>query len=283
MHRVVGLGEILWDVFPDGARFGGAPANFACNAAKLGRGMARVSVVSAVGRDSLGEQALAALQSHGVDTSSVQVNAWETGTVHVELDDAGVATYRFAEDTSWDHLAWSQDLEESASSCDAVCFGTLGQRAEPSRETIRRFVTATPPTSLRILDINLRRPYFDDSLLLDSLELANVLKLNDDELVLLAEICGLQGSLAELLPQFAERFGLHVVAVTRGGEGAAIYAGGQLSDLPGEPVEVVDTVGAGDAYTASMTLGLLEGNDLDGVNQEAIATAAAVCGRAGAT
>jgi fructokinase len=240
-------------------------------------------MVSAVGDDELGHNALSALQGHGVNTGCVQIAKQETGKVLVELDSAGVASYRFAEDTAWDNLEWNDALAERASECDAVCFGTLGQRSDSSRAVVRKFVNATSNDTLRILDVNLRAPFFDDKVILESLELASVLKLNDDELPHLAELIGLKGTDPELLRQVADRYELRCVALTRGPNGAILSCGDAISDLPGVPVQVADTVGAGDAFTAAMTLGLLSGQSVEQINRKSIAVAAYVCSQNGAT
>jgi fructokinase len=249
----------------------------------MAREAAEVFLVSAVGDDDLGRRALESLQQHGVNTTCVQTADQQTGQVLVELDAAGVASYRFAEDTAWDNLRWNDALQQRAVDCDAVCFGTLGQRSSCSRNTIRRFVGATPDAALRILDVNLRAPFFDDNVILDSLDLANVLKLNEDELPRLASLCSLSGDCVEVLRQIADRFGLQCVALTRGADGAVVLRGDHVSDLPGTPVEVADTVGAGDAFTAAMTLGLLADESVDQVNRSAIAAASYVCSQSGAT
>lgn len=277
---LAGLGEILWDVFPDGPRFGGAPANFACHAAAL---RARAMMVSAVGRDELGQRGIAALKERGVETQLVEQSQRPTGTVQVSLNAAGVATYEFAANAAWDHLSWSQGLEQLAERIDAVCFGTLGQRSEASRETIRRFVAATRRTALRIFDINLRAPFYDEHVILESLSLANVLKLNDDELPVVARACQFAGDETSLMRQLADRFELKLVALTRGPRGAVLFAGGRTSDQPGVATRVVDTVGAGDAFTATLAVGLLRGDDLDTVNRRACQVAAYVCSQPGAT
>jgi fructokinase len=278
---IVGLGEILWDVFPDGPRFGGAPANFACHAAALG---GNAEVASAVGRDELGEQALEELHKRNVGTCCVHRHADRaTGVVTVSLDADGHASYEFAADTAWDALPWSDDLGRLAERTSAVSFGTLGQRSERSRETIRRFLSVTSPAAWRIFDINLRPPFFSDSIVLESLALANVLKLNDEELRTLAATCGMSGSDLELVPQLAERFALRAVALTRGPDGAVLFRDGQISEHPGIETHVVDTVGAGDAFAAALALGLLDGSDLEAVNRNACRVAAFVCSQSGAT
>jgi len=277
---VVGLGEILWDVFPDGPRFGGAPANFACHVAALG---GNSQIVSAVGRDELGQRALAELDNRHVGTRAVHRHQRRpTGTVTVSLDADGQASYEFAADTAWDALPWSEDLARLAERTLAVGFGTLGQRSKCSRETIRRFVVATPATALRVFDVNLRPPFVSDSVILESLTLSNVLKLNDEELPAVAALCDLSGSDVEVMRKLAEKFALRAVALTRGPDGAVLLRDGQISEHPGIETRVVDTVGAGDAFTAALVLGLLDGSDLGAINRSACRVAAFVCTQSGA-
>ena len=278
---IVGLGEILWDLFPDGPRFGGAPANFACHVAALG---GNSELVSAVGKDQFGQQALAELHKRRVGTCGVQRHEDRpTGIVTVSLDVDGHASYEFAADTAWDALSWSDDLARLAERTSAVCFGTLGQRSQSSGDTIRRFVAATRPTTLRIFDVNLRPPFVSDSVILESLDLANVLKLNDEELPMLAALCELSGSDVEVMQKLAKRFTLQAVALTRGPRGAVLIRDGQASQQPGIATEVVDTVGAGDAFVAALTIGLLERYDSRTIVCTACGIAAYVCSQAGAT
>jgi fructokinase len=279
--RIVGIGEILWDVFPEGPRFGGAPANFACHAAAIA---GAAVMVSGVGQDSFGQQAIATLRRQNVATEQVaQLRDFPTGTVTVEVDPQGKPTYRFGTDEAWDHLEWSTGLAELAARADAVCFGTLGQRNPTSRRTIQRFVAATRREALRIFDINLRAHFFDDEVIRQSLAMANVLKLNDEELPVLARVCSLAGEPAELLAELARRFELPAVALTRGAHGALLLRGEEINDCPGVPVVVKDTVGAGDAFTAAMTWGLLRGEPLGAINHRACEIAAFVCSQSGAT
>ena len=184
---------------------------------------------------------------------------------------------RLARDAAWDYLSWSRAHRQLASDCDAVCFGTLGQRSKRSKSTIQRFVAETSSNALRILDVNLRAPFFSDEVIRESLVLANVLKLNDEELPAVARLYDARGSDLEMMRQLAERFQLRCIAVTRGANGAMLVSGEAVSDLPGRRVEVVDTVGAGDAFTAAMTLGLLTGQAIDEVNHKTIEAAALAC------
>ena len=281
---IVGLGEILWDVFPDGPRFGGAPANFACSAAELTQGSCRVEMISAVGDDEFGPPALQALRDHGVGVDYVPIKAQQTGQVLVRLDDKGQATYTFAEDTAWDNLNWSTDLAALAMHTAAVCFGTLGQRSNASQDVIRRFVDATPGDCLRIFDINLRPPYWTPDVIRQSLPLSNILKLNDAELPELAALLDLSGSDEQLAAQLIDHFQLKLVVLTRGDNGSLLVdATGQTSELAGDRIPVVDTVGAGDSFTAAIAVGLLKGLDLSSLHRRAADVAAFVCSRAGAT
>lgn len=281
---VVGLGEILWDVFPDGPRFGGAPANFACSAAELAGDAVHCVMAGSVGSDDLGRRALKSLTAHGVDIRCVSVQDRPTGQVLVTLDAAGQPGYEFAADTAWDNLVWSDYLRQLAESANAVCFGTLGQRSPPSRDVIQRFVRAMGPDCLRVLDVNLRPPFWSADVLQQSLPLASVLKLNDAELPIVAAVLGIRGSEREMLEQLQRLFELEVVALTRGPLGAVLLnREGEYSESPAEAVRIADTVGAGDAYTAALVIGLLNGRPLASINDWAVRVAAFVCSQPGAT
>lgn len=279
---IVGLGEILWDVFPDGPRLGGAPANFACSAASLS-GRPHTCMVSAVGSDELGDRAINALIDKSVDTSGVIRVAQPTGQVFVELDQLGRARYEFDANAAWDNLTWSGTLAKLSANSDLCCFGTLGQRCEMSRETIRKFLARTPKASTRLFDVNLRPPFYSDRVILESLKLANVLKLNDEELPVVADLCGYSGAPIELMQKLAKRFELQCVALTCGSDGAVLVGKDSVSEQPSIATQLVDTVGAGDAFTAALAIGLLEGYDLDDINHRACSVAAFVCSQAGAT
>ncbi|MBI3866263.1 MAG: carbohydrate kinase [Planctomycetia bacterium] len=278
---IVAIGEILWDVFPDGPRFGGAPANFACHAAGLG---AQAAIVSAVGDDDLGRGALHELAQRLVNVECVQIQpSRPTGTVQVMLDGAGKASFEFRSDIAWDDLTWGEPLELLARRAAAVCFGTLAQRCTASRATIQRFVRQTPPGCLRVFDVNLRAPFYDTEVIRESLELANVFKLNDDELPIVAGMFGLRGSERELVAGLGREGGLELVAVTRGPRGALLWSKtGEFSDEPGVPCVVKDTVGAGDSFTAALTIGLLQKRSLHEINRHACRVASYVCSQAGA-
>lgn len=282
---IVGLGEILWDIFPEGPRFGGAPANFACTAAGLLGPLGRVVMAGGVGVDELGQAARSALQQHGVDTSCLCESHHPTGKVLVTLDAHGHASYEFAPNSAWDYVTWTPAWAQLAEQTDVVCFGTLGQRSAVSRQTIRQFVAAVPTSALRILDINLRPPFWDAETLTASLPLSNFVKLNDVELPIVAEVLQLRGhEPQQLLQQLLDRYSLQGIALTRGGHGALLgTAAGEWSDTPGAATAVVDTVGAGDAYTAALAIGWSGGDTLPEINAWANQVAAYVCAQPGAT
>ncbi|HAD60587.1 MAG TPA: carbohydrate kinase [Planctomycetaceae bacterium] len=280
---IVGIGEILWDVFPDGPRFGGAPANFACSTAGLADDVYDVVMVSGVGRDESGRSAIRELKSHGVLTQCVQQSEFQTGRVDVRIDASGDASYEFAENTAWDNLQWTNDLAATARTAAAVCFGSLGQRSDISRQVIEQFVMATPAHALRVFDVNLRPPFWTSEVITASLPLANVLKCNDDELPMIAELVGFKGESAELLQQFGERFDYRVIALTCGANGSLLWTPEGIDRVAGVEVQVADTVGAGDSFTAALILGLLKDEPLAQVHQRAAQVAAFVCSQPGAT
>ncbi len=279
---IAGIGEVLWDVYPDAAHFGGAPANFACHAASLG---AEAWMVSAVGADEFGDRALDSLRQHGVECASVTRDMEHaTGRVLVKLDATGQASYEFAADTAWDHLSWSDQRASLARRCDAVCFGTLCQRSPISRDTIRRFVDATPQTALKVFDVNLRQQFYDAEVIKSSLQIASALKLNGEELPIVAELCGIKARAPrDILIELMSRYELRLAAVTNGRDGALLIAAGQEAECPAVPTTVVDTVGAGDAFTATLVSDFLRGLPLVEINRHANAVASFVCSQPGAT
>jgi len=279
--KVIGLGEVLWDLLPAGPQLGGAPANFVCHAHTLG---ADARLISRIGHDEWGRKAIEALERLGVPTDGIEVDpVLPTGTVAVAVDQHGQPNFAIHEHVAWDAIRGEPAGRAAMADADAVCFGTLAQRSEPSRSTIRSLLALAPATALRILDVNLRQHYFSSRLVEESLTLANVLKVNDAELPRLAEMFGLKGDVRSQISALSARYDLRWVACTRGGHGSLLCSGGQWSDHPGIETQVVDTVGAGDSFTAAMTLGLLAGWDLDRVNERANQVAAYVCSCAGAT
>ena len=239
-------------------------------------------MVSAVGRDELGTQAMEELQKRGVISDTVAINEFPTGSVRITLDENGKADYLFALNTSWDNLTWTDKIEKLALRTDAVAYGTLGQRSLQSRECIERFIEATASNCLRIFDVNLRQEFFSMELVKNSLKRANILKLNDEELEVLFPNSG-SADLCNRLQSIRSEYCLDLVALTRGAEGAILVAQQETSECGGFTTEVKDTVGAGDAFTAVLARGILTGATLDQINRCACRTAAFVCSRNGAT
>ena len=281
--RILSCGEVLWDLFPEGPRFGGAPANFACHAAILG---GDVAILSAVGNDARGHEAVAILQGFGIDASLVQrIEDSPTGSVGVNVDGAGKPSFAIHAGSAWDHIAWTSALESRIAEMDAIYFGTLGQRGEASRATIRQALKlARARGILRVLDVNLRKPFCDAALIRDSIAHASVLKLSDDELGEVAATCGvaLDAKPEATLRALLTRFGLDLVVMTRGAKGALLVSANDAINQPGIPTQVVDTVGAGDSFTAAFVLGLLRGEAREVILRKACETATAVCSQSGA-
>lgn len=287
--RVVGVGEVLWDLLLTGAQLGGAPGNFAYHAHALG---AEARVITRVGKDDYGREIIRRFQEMGLPDAAVQVDETApTGTAKVELSGVGLAHFTIQENVAWDCLALTEEALAAARAADAICFGSLAQRSEPSRTTIQQLVATAPAGALRVFDINLRQQFYSRGVIEGSLRLANVLKLNDDELPILAEMFNLMGStenqswgeIERQIERLAQAFSLQVVALTRGANGSLLWQGGRWSDCPSRPVKVVDTVGAGDSFTAALVLGLLGRKDLDEINTIANDVARFVCSCAGAT
>ena len=278
---VIGLGEVLWDMLPDGKQFGGAPANFAYHGKALG---ADAHVVSCVGDDDLGREILDRLDGLQLSHDDVALtDLHPTGTVSVELDADGKPDYVIHEPVAWDVIPWSERLTALAEQTDAVCFGSLAQRSAVSRRTIRDFLAATPGECLRIFDINLRQHYYSGEIITSSLQTANVLKLNDEELPEVARLLSIPGDEEEVLKTLREQFDLTLIALTKGDRGSVLLTADGRSIHAGQPVEVADTVGAGDAFTAVIAMSWMQGRELDAINARANRVASFVCGKNGAT
>jgi fructokinase len=286
---VIGVGEVLWDLLLSGPQLGGAPANFAYHAHALG---ARAQVITRVGKDDYGREIIRRFHKMGLPETTVQIDdTVPTGTAKVALSGDGLAQFTIQENVAWDHIAVTPEALVAASEAHAICFGSLAQRSEPSRNTIQQLGAAAPVDALRVFDINLRQQFYSRGLIEQSLQLANVLKLNDDELPTLAKMFGLTGlpehPIKHQIEWLAHTFSLRLVALTRGANGSLLYQKDnnevRWSDCPSRPVKVVDTVGAGDSFTAAMVLGLLRKMDLDEINTIANEVARFVCSQPGAT
>ncbi|MFZ0340045.1 MAG: carbohydrate kinase [Terracidiphilus sp.] len=278
-HLILGIGELLWDIVPDGMRLGGAPANFAVMAGRLGN---HAAILSRIGRDDLGRQAIERLEPMPVDTSFVQVDPLhETGRVTVSLA-GGEPHYTIHEPAAWDFLDLSDKWVQLIERADAICFGSLAQRSQQARQAIQTLAAETSSTCIRVFDVNLREPFYSAEVVRESLELATVVKMNDAETPLVLDLLGLAVaeasgpvetlSTSEYLRAAAERLlaefpSLQLVAATRGSRGSLLVTRDEWDEHPGFPVKVADGIGAGDAFTAAMTHYLLRGASLATLNE----------------
>ena len=274
---IVGIGEILWDMLPSGKALGGAPANFAYHAGRLGEeGWA----VSAVGDDALGREIREIVSGKKLN-NIIATSDKPTGTVEVELDARGVPTYNIMEDVAWDNIPYTPEMEALASRADAVCFGSLVQRMA-SRASVLRFVRAMRPDALKVFDINLRQHYYSKEILEESLRLADILKINDEEIRIVAGMLGLGDDDVAACRELIRSFGLKLVILTKGAEGSEVVTLDEVIPQGTGDVEVVDTVGAGDSFTAAFVVAYLRGDSLADAQKLASDTASYVCSRKGA-
>jgi fructokinase len=275
-----GIGEILWDMLPGERQLGGAPANFAYHFKALG---GESLTISRIGDDEPGKAALAQLKEHGLDISAVTVDPNHmTGRVDVHVDANGVASYEFPDDVAWDHIEANDAATRALPTLDAVCFGTLAQRSPVSRRNITAMLQALPQKTLKIFDINLRQHFYSQELIESSLRMANVLKINDEELAIVGGMLAIHGTEQERMSRLIERFTLRLGVLTRGENGSLLMTPDQTSDFPGVAATVRDTIGAGDSFTAALALGWLQRLPLEEINQKAAQVAAHVCSQAGA-
>jgi fructokinase len=276
-YRVAGIGEILWDRFPDGDRLGGAPANFAFHTGQLG---ASSRVVSRIGADADGHRLAALLDRQGISREFLQTDPEHaTGTVEVTLRQ-DQPSYEIKAPVAWDFLELTSELKSFAGSLDALCFGTLGQRHAVSRRTIKNILQLCPPTTLRIFDINLRQEFYDREVIEFGLRHATVLKLNGDEQIAIGRLFG--WTPAYVIAAILNTYPVRWIAVTKGAEGCEIHTRDDSVQAPAVAVETVDTVGAGDAFSAALALGLLVGRPLEDIAAQANRVGSFVAGKAGA-
>lgn len=278
---VVGMGEALWDVLPEGKKLGGAPANFAYHVSQFGL---ESRVVSAVGQDKLGAEILDNFrqkQLYGL----IETVPYPTGTVQVELDAEGVPCYDIKEGVAWDNIPYTQALDGLARQTHAVCFGSLAQRSIVSRQTIHRFLDAMPdaPDTLKIFDINLRQSFYSKEILCDSFRRCNVLKINDEELVTVSRMFGYPGiDLQDKCWILLAKYNLKMLILTCGVNGSYVFTPGHVSFVETPKVQVADTVGAGDSFTAAFTSAILRGRSVAEAHRLAVETSAYVCTQQGA-
>jgi len=278
---VVGIGEALWDVLPEGKKIGGAPANFAYHVSQLGF---QSEVVSAIGNDKLGNEILNNFNEKKLNYMLDKV-PYSTGTVQVELDNKGVPSYIIKENVAWDNIPFSQTLEELAKHTQAVCFGSLAQRNIVSRETINKFLDAmlADVDQLKIFDINLRQEFYSKEVLQTSFIKCNVLKINDEELATISRIFGFSGvDLQDKCWNILAKFSLKILILTCGINGSYVFSPGQISYLETPKVEVADTVGAGDSFTGAFCAAILKGKSVKEAHRLAVQVSAYVCTQNGA-
>jgi fructokinase len=281
-HTVVGLGELLWDMLPAGKQLGGAPTNFAYIASLLGH---EGIPASRVGRDALGREALRHLDQLKLSTEFIQLDEEHpTGIVKVDVDKAGQPRFEISEFVAWDFFAWTHRWQELADRADAVCFGTLAQRSEHSRSAIHSFLLGSRPECVRVCDINLRQHFFSAQVVVESLKLATIVKLNHEELPRVMRMFDLEHrSEEESARQLLLAHDLKLICVTRGSHGSLLLSCDELSEHPGFKVKVADTVGAGDAFTAALVHGYLQGHSLPKMNETANRVGAWVASQPGGT
>lgn len=276
---VVGLGEVLWDVLPDGKKLGGAPANFAYHAGQFGLD---TLAVSALGKDALADETIAALDERSLKYLLPRVD-YPTGTVQVTLTVDGIPTYEIKENVAWDNIPYTPELAEIASNCRAVCFGSLAQRNVTSWATIRQFLDNTPADCLKVFDINLRQQFYTKDVIEESLKRCNILKINDEELVVIKRMYGyddldMRGICEKILADYQ----LKMLVLTCGTNGSYVFAPGLTSFQETPKVKVADTVGAGDSFTGSFCAAILNGKSLEEAHRKAVAVSAFVCTQNGA-
>ncbi|MDD5728657.1 MAG: carbohydrate kinase [Victivallales bacterium] len=280
--KIVSIGEVLWDIFQDNAKFGGAPANVACHCAAMADS---AYMISSVGNDNYGKAAMEFLLGRNVNIDGVSVSGkYATGTVDVAVDRQGKPEYRINCQSAWDNIESNSCMEHIVRNADALCFGSLAQRDEVSRRTIERLVALSPAACLKVFDVNLRLDFYNDDILRNSVRMADIIKLNDEELPVVGKVFGLSGNAEAVMKELIRVTDVKLVAVTRGGDGAVIISRDEESDCPGIKVDkLADTVGAGDAFTAMLISGLLRGKPLDEINHNACRLAAYICSQPGAT
>ena len=280
MNKVIAIGEIVWDCLPSGKQLGGAPLNFAFFAKELG---ADAYAVSAVGGDELGDETLAVAATTGVCLDYVQRNSLPTSRVLVTLNEVGIPQYEIVEGVAWDAIEGSDAALKLVEDADVICWGSLAQRSEKSRNSILSLLDAAPDTCVKVFDINIRQHYYTKEVVEASLERANILKLNEDELPLVARMLGVEGSDKEIVSILIDMYSLKYLIYTHGADFSEVYsADGEYSHVPTPKVSVADTVGAGDSFTAVFVTSLLKGDSLKDSHEKAVKVSAYVCTKNGA-
>ncbi len=277
-YSIIGIGELLWDIFPDGKQLGGAPSNFAFHTNNLG---ANTLIISSLGNDKEGEEIADILKKRKIN-HSINISDYPTGKVNVELNE-GIPQYEIVKNVAWDFIELKSEAKSNLENADAVCFGSLAQRSEKSFETIQKALSYVKDSTLKVFDINLRQNYFNTEIIEKSLQLANVLKLNDEELDVLIELFNLQTAEDKACRELIKKYNLKYLALTKGSKGSKIFYMNNISEFPVPKIKVVDTVGAGDSFTAKMIIEILNKSPLSVIHKEATLYSAKVCMHKGAT
>lgn len=278
---VVGMGEALWDVLPEGKKIGGAPANFAYHVSQFGLPSC---VVSAIGDDALGKEIIENFTSKGLDQLIAEV-PYPTGTVQVEIDKTGIPLYDIKENVAWDNIPYTEHLDALAKRTKAVCFGSLAQRNVVSRETINHFLDTMPKDddSLIVFDVNLRQGFYNKEILCKSMQNCNILKINDEELITVSRMFGYPGiDLQDKCWILLGKYNLKMLILTCGINGSYVFTPGNVSFQPTPKVEVADTIGAGDSFTAAFIASILKRKSVTEAHSIAVKTSAYVCTQKGA-
>lgn len=274
---IVGIGEILWDMLPAGKSLGGAPANFAYHSACLG---AEAWAVSAIGDDPLGHEILDVLKTKKLH-ALLAMSSRPTGIVQVELNADGVPAYNIMENVAWDNIPFTPEMKALAARTDAVCFGSLVQRMN-SRDSVRKFIEATPTSALKVFDINLRQHYYCQDVIEASLRMSDILKINDEEIRIVADLLSLDGDDEQVCRKLIDTYSLRLVILTKGAQGSVVVTSDEVFSQPAGKVQVIDTVGAGDSFTAAFVNAYLQGLPITQAQKLASDTAAIVCSHKGA-
>jgi fructokinase len=278
---IVGLGEALWDMLPEGKKIGGAPANFAYHVSQFGFDSC---VVSAIGNDALGNEIIDVFQEKKLKYQLERVS-YPTGTVQVELDAEGVPCYEIKEGVAWDNIPFTQALQTLALSTRSVCFGSLAQRSAVSREAINCFLDAMPDGEgqCKIFDINLRQNFYNKEIIENSLNKCNILKINDEELVIISHMFGYPGiDLQDTCQMLITKYNLKMLILTCGTNGSYVFTPGEVSFLETPKVNIADTVGAGDSFTAAFCASILKGKSIREAHKLAVEVSAYICTQSGA-
>ena len=280
-QSVIGIGEALFDVLPEGKKLGGAPANFAYHVSQFG---IESCAVSAMGNDKLGKELIGELNEHQLNYQIETVD-YPTGTVQVSLDANGIPAYEIKEGVAWDNIPFTPALEEKAKNCTAVCFGSLAQRNEVSRNTIHRFLDTMPDEEGRykVFDINLRQGFFNKEIITESIKRCNILKINDEELITISRLFGYPGiDLQNKCWLLLGKYNLKMLILTCGVNGSYVFTPGTVSFIETPKVEVADTVGAGDSFTGAFVASILKGKSVREAHELAVKVSAFVCTQNGA-